>query len=161
MALRKIKTIPSFALAKKSRAVEPDEIGSARVNELIDDMWDTLRANQGLGLAAVQVGVLKRIIVIDMNDEDDPESKLELINPKIVESSGEQRESEACLSIPHRSGVTLRPEYVKLEALDRNGEKHVYEAHGLKARCFCHETDHLDGILYSNRLAPGEKMQNG
>ena len=108
----------------------------------------------GVGLAAVQVGVLRRIVVVDCGD-----GYLELVNPEITERSGQQLEEEGCLSLPGESGVTLRPETVKLKAQDRNGKWHVYKAEGLKARCFCHETDHLDGVLFTQRLAPKEMLE--
>ncbi|MBR3439868.1 MAG: peptide deformylase, partial [Clostridia bacterium] len=121
---------------------------------LLDDMKQTMYSANGVGLAAVQVGILRRIVVIDCGD-----GYLELINPEITEREGQQLEEEGCLSLPGESGVTLRPETVKLKAQDRNGKWHVYKADGLKARCFCHETDHLDGVLFTQRLAPKEMLE--
>ena len=152
MAIRNIRTNDDPILLKKSRVVEKfDE----RLWMLLDDMQDTLKKAEGLGLAAVQVGILKRIVLVG-SEED--EEILELVNPEIVETSGEQCVSEGCLSLPKRVGVTLRPQKVKIKAQDRNGEWHFYEGEELKARCFCHELDHLDGVLFSDRLAPGEKL---
>ena len=107
----------------------------------------------GVGLAAVQVGVLRRAVVIDCGD-----GFLELINPEIIKSSGRQKETEGCLSLPGKSGITLRPSKVKVKAQDRHGEWHEYTGEDLKARCFCHEIDHLDGILFTDKLARGEEV---
>ena len=136
---------------KKSRPVEKFD---DRLHTLLDDMKQTMYSANGVGLAAVQVGVLRRIVVIDCGD-----GYIELINPEITERSGQQLEEEGCLSLPGESGITLRPETVKLKAQDRNGKWHVYKADGLKARCFCHETDHLDGIVFTQRLAPKEMLE--
>lgn len=151
MALRNIVKVGDPILAKKSRPVEKFD---DRLHTLLDDMKQTMYSANGVGLAAVQVGVLRRIVVIDCGD-----GYLELVNPEITERSGRQLEEEGCLSLPGESGVTLRPETVKLKAQDRNGKWHVYKAEGLKARCFCHETDHLDGILFTQRLAPKELLE--
>ena len=107
-------------------------------------MTETMRAADGVGLASPQVGVLRRVVVI----ECEPGNVLELINPVIVERKGSQHELEGCLSVPGRQGYTDRPMYVKVEALNRRGEMMTYEGEGLLARAFCHEIDHLDGILY-------------
>ncbi|MBQ6265118.1 MAG: peptide deformylase [Clostridia bacterium] len=151
MALRNIVKVGDPILAKKSRPVEKFD---DRLHTLLDDMKQTMYSANGVGLAAVQVGVLRRIVVIDCGD-----GYLELINPEITERSGRQLEEEGCLSLPGESGVTLRPETVRLKAQDRNGKWHVYKAEGLKARCFCHETDHLDGVLFTQRLAPKELLE--
>ena len=151
MALRNIVKVGDPILAKKSRPVEKFD---DRLHTLLDDMKQTMYSANGVGLAAVQVGVLRRIVVIDCGD-----GYLELINPEITERSGRQLEEEGCLSLPGESGVTLRPETVRLKAQDRNGIWHVYKAEGLKARCFCHETDHLDGVLFTQRLAPKELLE--
>ena len=151
MALRNIVKVGDPILAKKSRPVEKFD---DRLHTLLDDMKQTMYSANGVGLAAVQVGVLRRIVVIDCGD-----GYLELVKPEITERSGRQLEEEGCLSLPGESGVTLRPETVKLKAQDRNGKWHVYKAEGLKARCFCHETDHLDGILFTQRLAPKELLE--
>ena len=151
MALRNIVKVGDPILSKKSRPVEKFD---DRLHTLLDDMKQTMYSANGVGLAAVQVGVLRRIVVIDCGD-----GYLELINPEITEREGQQLEEEGCLSLPGESGVTLRPETVKLKAQDRNGKWHVYKADGLKARCFCHETDHLDGVLFTQRLAPKEMLE--
>ena len=151
MALRNIVKVGDPILNKKSR---PVEIFDDRLHTLLDDMKQTMYSANGVGLAAVQVGVLRRIVVIDCGD-----GYIELINPEITERPGQQLEEEGCLSLPGESGITLRPETVKLKAQDRNGKWHVYKADGLKARCFCHETDHLDGIVFTQRLAPKEMLE--
>lgn len=145
MALRNIVTCENPILRKKSRKVE---IFDEKLSQLIDDMFETLKMANGAGLAAVQVGVLKRVVVIDCGD-----GAHELVNPEIIEQSQDvQKEVEGCLSIPNQTGVTLRPMTVKVKAQDRHGKWHIYKGTGLKARAFCHETDHLDGILYTDRL---------
>lgn len=150
MALRKIRVEDDPILRKKSR---PVEVFDERLWELLDDMRETLAKAQGLGLAAVQVGALRRVIVINFGD-----GFIELINPEILESKGEQCFEEACLSLPHKAGVTKRPMSVKVRAQNRNGNWVLYEGSELKARCFCHEIDHLDGKLYIDSLAPGETV---
>ena len=146
MALRKIVVEGDPVLKKKSRPVEKFD---ARLAELLDDMKQTLYSAEGVGLAAVQVGVLRRVVVVDVG-----EGLLELINPEIIEAEGEQRESEGCLSLPGEYGETIRPAVVKVKAQNREGKWCIYKGEGLKARCFCHEIDHLDGILFTGRLAP-------
>ncbi|MCI5592360.1 MAG: peptide deformylase [Oscillospiraceae bacterium] len=141
MALRKIVTLEDPVLRKTSRKVEKFD---KRLWDLLDDMKDTLYSANGAGLAAVQVGILRRVVVIDVGD-----GLMELVNPEITERSDEkQEEVEGCLSIPGRYGVTERPEWVKVKAQNREGKWVVYKGEGLKARCFCHELDHLDGVLY-------------
>lgn len=141
MALRKIVTLEDPVLRKTSRKVEKFD---KRLWDLLDDMKDTLYSANGAGLAAVQVGILRRVVVIDVGD-----GLMELVNPEITEKSDEkQEEVEGCLSIPGRYGVTERPEWVKVKAQNREGKWVVYKGEGLKARCFCHELDHLDGVLY-------------
>ena len=150
MALRKIRVDDDPILRKVSRPVEQfDE----RLFVLLDDMKDTLRKAGGIGLAAVQIGVLRRVVVIDFG-----EGVLELVNPEILDTRGEQCEEEACLSLPHKAGKTKRPLSVKVRAQNRNGNWVLYEGSELKARCFCHEIDHLDGKLYTDRLAEGEHV---
>ena len=141
MAKLKIRKLGDDILRCKSRDV--DAI-TPRILKLLDDMAETMRAADGCGLAAPQVGVLRKIVVIET-----PESGLiELINPVITETSGEQEEVEGCLSIPGKSGITKRPMNVTVEALDRYGNKRVYHGNDLLARAFCHEIDHLYGRLY-------------
>ncbi len=140
MALRQIIQEGDPILRKKSRKVEKID---NRLITLIDDMRETLEKSGGVGLAAVQVGVLKRVVLVDNGEE-----VLELINPVIVSSEGHQEEVEGCLSCPNLWGVTQRPMVVTVSAMDRNGETKTYTGDGLTARCFCHELDHLDGILF-------------
>ena len=144
MAILKIVTKEDELLRKKSRPV--DEI-TPRIIRLLDDMKDTLHKANGAGLAAVQVGVLRRIVLV----ETEPGELLELINPEIVSVSEErQQELEGCLSIPDEWGITDRPMTVTVKAQNRNGEWFTATGTGLKARCFCHELDHLDGKLYTD-----------
>lgn len=150
MALRIIKTEEDPILRKTSRPVTEF---NDRLFTLLDDMKETMYKADGVGLAAVQVGVLRRVVVIDCGD-----GFLELINPEIIKSSGRQKETEGCLSLPGKSGITLRPSKVKVKAQDRHGEWHEYTGEDLKARCFCHEIDHLDGILFTDKLARGEEV---
>ncbi len=143
MAIRKIVTVSDPVLRKTSRPVERF---NERLWELLDDMKDTMYKAEGVGLAAVQVGVLRRVVVVDVGD-----GYLELINPEIVETSGEYEDIEGCLSVPGQNGMVKRPEYCKIRAQNRKGVWRFYEGEGLKARCFCHEIDHLDGILYTDK----------
>lgn len=145
MALRELRVKDDPILYKKSRTVT--ELND-RLNELIDDMFETMYANDGVGLAAVQVGVLRRIVVVDIRDGSTP---LVLINPTMLEMEGEQDGQEGCLSIPGKVGFVKRPMHVKIKALDRNMKEHFYEADGFLARAFCHEIDHTNGILYESR----------
>lgn len=145
MAIRNIVKLGDPILAKKSRPVEKFD---DRLFSILDDMKDTLYKAQGAGLAAVQVGLLKRIVVMDCGD-----GYLELINPEIVERSEEvQHETEGCLSLPGKYGVTERPKTVIVKAQNREGKWCMYKGSDLKARCFCHEIDHLNGILYTSHL---------
>ena len=121
---------------------------------LLDDMADTMYDAGGVGLAAPQVGVLKRVVVIDT---DDDHGLMELINPVIVAIKGKQREPEGCLSYPGKSGDVVRPAKVKIKAQDRYGRRRVYVGSGLLARAFCHETDHLNGILYADKVEEWEE----
>ena len=118
-----------------------------RILTLLDDMRETLADANGAGLAAPQVGILRRIALVDLGEE-----VVELINPVILESEGEQEEIEGCLSVPDVWGVTRRPAYVKVKALNRNGEEYTVEGEGLNARCLCHEIDHLDGHLFTDSV---------
>ncbi len=143
MALLNIITEKDPTLRKKSRPVT--EI-TDRILTLLDDMAETMRDAEGVGLAAVQVGVLRRVVVI----ETEPGELIELINPVIVKKSGKQRTYEGCLSLPGKCGITERPMDVTVEALDRRGNRIIINGSGLLAKAFCHEIDHLDGILYSD-----------
>ena len=144
MAIRTIVKVGDPVLAKKCRAVE---IIDDRIITLLDDMIDTLYDSGGVGLAAPQVGVLKRIAVIDIG-----EGLIELINPEIVFQDGMQNDLEGCLSLPGKWGYVERPNKVKVRAMDRRGDMYEYEGEGLLARAFCHEIEHLDGILFSSHV---------
>lgn len=150
MAIRTIREIGDPVLNKVSKEVK--EI-TPRVQELIDDMFETMYEANGVGLAAVQVGVLKRIVVIDATGED----PILLINPRIVEMSGEQEGNEACLSVPGKTGFRIRPNYVKVVAQDEELNEFEIEGEELLARAFCHEIEHLDGHLYVEKVE-GELM---
>ena len=143
MAIRKIRKDPDPILRKISRRVD---VFDWRLWQLLDDMADTLRDSDGVGLAAVQVGVLRRIVIVDTGKEI-----LELINPEIISSSGMQEELEGCLSFPGHFGITHRPMIVKIKAQNRNGETYEYTGEGLIAKAFCHETEHLDGKLFIDK----------
>ncbi|QAT43194.1 peptide deformylase [Aminipila luticellarii] len=144
MALRNIVVEGDEILRKKCREVtEIDD----RIRIILDDMIDTMRAYNGVGIAAPQVGIMKRMFVIEVEEGD----VIELINPEIIETKGSAWEDEGCLSIPGMIGTVERPEYVKIKGLDRFGNEVVYEAEGYKAVAFCHENDHLDGILYIDK----------
>ena len=147
MALRTIRVQGDSVLTKKSRTVDKM---TPRIGELITDMLDTMYDAMGVGLAAPQVGILKRIVVIDVG-----EGPIVLINPEILETSGEQTGDEGCLSVPGMAGQVTRPNYVKVKALDVNMEEQILEVEGLLARAFCHEIDHLDGKMYTE-LVEGE-----
>lgn len=140
MAIRKIREMGDEVLEKKCKEVKKM---SVRTQILINDMLDTMYEAFGVGLAAPQVGVLKRIVVIDVG-----EGPLVLINPEIIETAGEQTGEEGCLSVPGKSGVVTRPEYVKVKALNEDMEEVILEGEGLLARAFCHEIDHLEGKMY-------------
>ncbi len=143
MAILNILTEEDPTLRRTSRTV--DEI-TPRIITLLDDMKDTLHKANGCGLAAPQVGVLRRVVIVEVE-----EGKLiELINPEIIKASGKQNEIEGCLSLPHKWGVTERPMKVTVKALDRNGKPFTVSGEGLLARAFCHEIDHLDGKLFTD-----------
>ena len=143
MATRNILTDENPTLRKKCRPVTSFD---DRLATLIDDMRETVVQASGVGLAAPQVGILRRVVVVDTGDEI-----LEMVNPRILETSGQQDGLEGCLSVPNRFGLVKRPDYVKVEAQDRTGEWYEYEGEGLIARCFCHELEHLDGHLYTEK----------
>ena len=146
MALRKIMTDKDPALHKVCRPVTEF---NDRLHRLLDDMTETLRQANGVGLAAPQVGILRRAVVVETGEEN----MLELVNPRILEQSGEQDGAEGCLSVPGKWGMVKRPNYVKLQAQDRFGNWFEVEAEALIARCFCHELDHLDGHLYTEKVS--------
>ncbi len=140
MAIRNIVKHGDDVLLKNCRKVE---VFDQRLSDLIDDLFDTLYASGGVGLAAPQVGVLRRVVVIGLDD-----MPYELVNPEIIETKGEQYGAEGCLSYPGQFGMVKRPNWVKIKAQDRNGNWHEYEGEELLARAFCHETDHLDGNMF-------------
>ena len=141
MGLRKILTDAEPALHKVCKNVVAFD---AKLHKLLDDMRDTLIDSQGVGLAAPQVGILRRVVLVDTGDEI-----LELVNPTLLETDGEQVGPEGCLSVPGKYGLVKRPYYAKVRAQDRNGDWYEVEGEELIARCFCHELDHLDGIIYT------------
>ncbi|MCQ2539110.1 MAG: peptide deformylase [Acetatifactor sp.] len=145
MAIRNIREMGDDVLTKKCKEVTEM---TPRTRELIEDMLETMYEANGVGLAAPQVGILKRIVVIDCTGED----PYVLINPRIVETSGEQTGHEGCLSVPGKSGVVTRPNYVKAVALDVNMKPFELEGTELLARAICHELDHLDGHLYVEKV---------
>lgn len=150
MAIRNIREIGDEVLTKTCKDVKEM---TPRIKELIEDMFDTMYEANGVGLAASQVGVLKRIVVIDTTGED----PYVLINPRIVERSGEQTGQEGCLSVPGKCGIVTRPNYVKAVALDMDMKPYEIEGTELLARAICHELDHLDGHLYVEKVE-GELM---
>ncbi|MDE6204255.1 MAG: peptide deformylase [Lachnospiraceae bacterium] len=150
MAIRNIREIGDPVLNKSCKVVK--EV-TDRTRELMDDMFDTMYEAQGVGLAAPQVGILKRIVTIDVTGED----PILLVNPTILETSGEQTGNEGCLSVPGKTGVVTRPNYVKVKAYDRNLEPFELEGTELLARAICHEVEHLDGHLYVEKVE-GELM---
>ena len=141
MGLRKILTTKDPALHKVCKPVEKFD---KKLHKLLDDMRQTLEEANGVGLAAPQVGILRRVVIVDTGEEI-----LELVNPTLVEVDGEQEGAEGCLSVPGKYGLVKRPYYAKVRAQDRYGEWYEAEAEELIARCFCHELDHLDGIVYT------------
>ena len=141
MGLRKILTDAEPALHKTCRPVESFD---NKLHDLLEDMRETLIDSGGVGLAAPQVGILRRVVLVDTGDEI-----LELINPTLLETDGEQVGPEGCLSVPGKYGLVKRPYYAKVRAQDREGNWYEAEGEELIARCFCHELDHLDGIIYT------------
>ena len=144
MGLRKILTDKEPALHKTCRPVTAFD---AKLHKLLDDMRETLIESGGVGLAAPQVGILRRVFLVDVGVEDN--EIVEFINPEIIETDGEQTGPEGCLSVPGKYGLVTRPYYAKVRAQDRNGEWFEAEGEELIGRCFCHEYDHLDGIIYT------------
>ncbi len=141
MGLRKILTVQEPCLHKVCRPVEKFD---GKLHKLLDDMKETLLDANGVGLAAPQVGILRRVVIVDLGDEI-----LELVNPELLETSGEQEGAEGCLSVPGKYGLVKRPNFAKVRAQDRDGNWFEAEGEELIARCFCHELDHLDGIVYT------------
>ena len=154
MGLRRILTDKDPALHKVCRPVEKFD---RRLHKLLDDMVETMLDANGVGLAAPQVGILRRVVTVDTGD-----GILELVNPVLVETDGEQIGAEGCLSVPGKYGLVKRPYYAKVRAQDRNGEWFEAEGEELIGRCFCHELDHLDGIVYTEvmeRFLTEEELQ--
>ena len=154
MGIRKILTDKDPALHKVCKPVEKFDW---RLHKLLDDMADTLEEANGVGLAAPQVGILRRVVIVDTGEEI-----LELVNPTIIETSGEQEGPEGCLSVPGKYGLVKRPYTAKVRAQDRDGQWFEAEGEELIARCFCHELDHLDGIVYTQvmeRFLSEEELQ--
>ena len=141
MGIRKIMTVKEPCLHKVCRPVEKFD---GKLHKLLDDMKETLLDANGVGLAAPQVGILRRVVVVDTGEE-----MLELVNPELLETSGEQEGAEGCLSVPGKYGLVKRPYYATVRAQDRDGQWFEAEGEELIARCFCHELDHLDGIVYT------------
>ena len=144
MAIREIRIMGDEALSKQCKEVTKMTV---RTRVLIEDMLDTMYEAMGVGLAAPQVGILKRIVVIDVG-----EGPMVLINPKIIETSGSQTGEEGCLSVPGKAGIVTRPNYVKVKMQNENMEEVILEGEGLLARALCHEIDHLDGHLYVEKV---------
>ena len=147
MGLRKILTDKDPALHKVCKKVENFD---SKLFKLLDDMRDTLIESGGVGLAAPQVGILRRVVLVDVGMEDN--EIVEFINPEMIETDGEQYGAEGCLSVPGKYGLVKRPMYAKVRAQDRNGDWFEAEGEELIARCFCHELDHLDGIVYTEKM---------
>lgn len=148
MAIRKLRIEGDSILRKRSREVEKID---DRLLELLDDMLETMYENDGIGLAAVQVGILRRAVVIDIG-----EGPMKLINPVIIKKTGNQIFTEGCLSVPGKNGDVERPEKVIIEYMDENGEHKTLEGEGLKAVCFSHELDHLNGVLFIDKVIKEE-----
>lgn len=152
MAIRKLRIDGDEILRKKSRKVEKID---DRLMTLLDDMVETMYENDGIGLAAVQVGILKRAIVMDVG-----EGPVKILNPRIIENEGEQIFTEGCLSVPTVNGDVIRPEKVKMEYMTIEGNMEIMEADGLKAVCLCHEIDHLNGVLFTDKIIKGTKTED-
>ena len=154
MGLRRIHTDKESALHKVCKEVTSFDW---RLHKLLDDMRETLIDSNGVGLAAPQVGIIRRVVLVDNGEEI-----LELVNPELIETSGEQVGAEGCLSVPGKYGIVKRPMYAKVKAQDRYGNWFEAEGEELTARCFCHELDHLDGILYTqvmDRFLTDEELE--
>ncbi len=149
MAVRIVREEGDEILRKKSREVEQVD---DRIRDLLDDMVDTMHKYNGVGLSAVQVGILKRLVVIDLYDDKGP---IKLVNPVILKTKGEQEVEEGCLSFPNKYAKMIRPAEVVAEALDENEKKIKIKAKGLLAQAICHELDHLDGVLFVDKMIPG------
>ncbi|MBP3361469.1 MAG: peptide deformylase [Clostridia bacterium] len=151
MAIREIRKNGDPILHKTCKAVK---VFDEKLHTLLDDMHETLASYDGVGLAGPQVGILKRVFICDYEGQ-----RIEAVNPEIIGSEGEQTGKEGCLSVPDEWYDVTRPEKVTLKAMDRSGKEFVMDAEGLIARCICHETDHLDGILFTQRITEEEKQR--
>ena len=149
MAIRIIREDGDEILRKKAREVEKVD---DKIRQILDDMLETMHKFNGVGLAGQQIGILKRLVVIDLYDENGP---LKLVNPKIIEQKGEQEVEEGCLSFPNQFAKIIRPQKVTIVALNENGQKIKVEAEGLLAQAICHELDHLEGILFVDKIIAG------
>ena len=145
MALRNIRINGDEILRKKGREVTAID---DKIKIILNDMLDTMYENEGVGLAALQVGILKRMVVIDVEDGN----IYKMINPKIIKSSGKQVDQEGCLSVPEIKGTVIRPKNVTVVYIDENGKENTLEAEDILARCICHELDHLDGVLFIDKI---------
>ncbi len=152
MALRTIREDGDELLRKRSREVTIDDITGEKIQSLVDDMIETMHNFNGVGLAAVQVGILKRVIIIDV---EDGKGEYVLINPRILKTKGEKECDEGCLSFPNQFGKVIRPTEVMVEYYDRNAKKVKLKARDLLAQAICHECDHLEGILFVDKVLPG------
>jgi len=151
MAIRKVILVGDELLRKVSKPVETFD---ARLIELLDDMHDTLKKENGAGLSAVQVGILKRVFIMEI----EPGRRIECINPEIISTSKATCTMlEGCLSVPDKSGKVRRPKEVVLKYYDRRGKEHIDKFVGFEARCVCHENDHLNGVLYIDKIEPNKK----
>lgn len=151
MAIRNIRVLGDEILTKTAKEVKEM---TPKIKELIEDMFETMYSADGCGLAAPQVGIRKRIVVIDCGEP------YVLVNPEILEVSGEQTGQEGCLSVPGKAGIVTRPNYAKVKAYNENMEEYIVEGTELLARCLCHEIDHLNGIMYVDKVE-GELMEMG
>lgn len=156
MALRQIRIIGDELLTKTCREVKEM---TPKIQTLINDMFDTMYEANGVGLAAPQVGIRKRIVVMDVTEEQN--QPIVMINPELLETDGEQTGDEGCLSVPGKQAKVTRPAYAKVKALNENMEEIILEGENLLARCMLHEMDHLDGILYVDKAEPGTLVSVG
>lgn len=156
MATRTIRVTGEAILRKKSK---PVKIVNNKIITLLEDMRDTMAEADGVGLAAVQVGVLRRIFLAEVGDEEAEDPIIEFINPEILVREGSQVNVEGCLSVPNESGHVERPTYVKIKTEDRTGKEHIYEFEDYNATVICHEYDHLEGVLYTDKIIQVEEEE--
>lgn len=153
MAIRNVRKMGDPILRKRSREVEKID---DRVLEILNDMAETMYDDNGIGIAAPQVGILKRLVTVDIRDED---GLMKLINPEIIEEDGETIDVEGCLSVPNFNGTVKRPKHIKLKYTDENGKENIVDLYDLKARCVCHEIDHLNGVLFVDKYIEEVKFE--